>query len=95
MKTSRYTETPILGRIKAQEVGLPVAQAYQKLGLSPASLYKLEARYQGVAASNARKALKMRTLGPSGWWRILRTPWLAHVSEISVRKRPDQKCEGV
>ena len=55
MRKSRFTETQIIGMIKEQEAGLTVAEVYRKHGISPASFYKLKARYGGMDVSDARR----------------------------------------
>ena len=41
--------------IKEQEAGLTVAEVCRKHGLSPASFYKLKAKYGGMHVSDARR----------------------------------------
>ena len=41
--------------IKEQEAGLPTAELCRKHGLSPASFYKLKAKYGGMDLSDARR----------------------------------------
>ena len=41
--------------IKEQEVGLTVAEVCRKRGISPASFYKLKAKYGGTAVSDGRR----------------------------------------
>ena len=48
MRKSRFTEAQIIGMIKEQEAGLPTAELCRKHGLSPATFYKLKARYGGM-----------------------------------------------
>ena len=48
MRESRFTEAQIIGMIKEQEAGLPTADFCGKHGLSPATFYKLKARYDGM-----------------------------------------------
>ena len=55
MRKSRFTETQIIGMIKEQEAGLTVAEVCRKFGISPASFYKLKARYGGMDVSDARR----------------------------------------
>ena len=42
MRKSRFTEAQIIGMIKEQEAGLPMAELCRKHGLSPATFYKLK-----------------------------------------------------
>jgi putative transposase len=55
MRKSRFTETQIIGMIKEQEAGLTVAEVCRKPGISPASFYKLKAKYGGMDMSDARR----------------------------------------
>ena len=51
MKTSRFSETQILGILKQAEVGLPVPELCRQHGMSDASFYKWRAKYGGMDAS--------------------------------------------
>lgn len=55
MRKSRFTEKQIIGMIKEQEAGLPTAEVCRKHGLSPATFYKLKAKYGGLEVSDARR----------------------------------------
>ena len=55
MRKSRFTEAQIIGMIKEQEAGLPTAELCRKHGLSPATFYKLEAKYGGMDLSDAKR----------------------------------------
>ena len=55
MRKSRFTETQIIGMIKEQEAGLTVAEVCRNHGISPASFYKLKAKYGGMEVSDARR----------------------------------------
>ena len=55
MRKSRFTEMQIIGLIKEQEAGLTVAEVCRKRGISPASFYKLKAKYGGMDVSDARR----------------------------------------
>jgi putative transposase len=55
MRKSRFTEAQIIGMIKEQEAGLPTAELCRKHGLSPATFYKLKARYGGMDLSDAKR----------------------------------------
>jgi putative transposase len=54
MRKSRFTETQIIGIIKDQEAGLTVTEVCPKRGISPASSYKLKAKYGLMDVSKAR-----------------------------------------
>ena len=51
MKTSRFSETQILGILKQAEGGLPVPELCRQHGMSDASFYKWRAKYGGMDAS--------------------------------------------
>ncbi len=55
MRKSRFTEAQIIGVIKEQEAGLPTAELCRKHGLSPATFYKLKAKYGGMDVSDAKR----------------------------------------
>ncbi len=55
MRKSRFTEAQIIGTIKEQEAGLPTAELCRKHGLSPATFYKLKAKYGGMDLSDAKR----------------------------------------
>ena len=55
MRKSRFTEAQIIGMIKEQEAGLPTSELCRKHGLSPATFYKLKAKYGGLEVSDARR----------------------------------------
>ena len=51
MKTSRFSETQILGILKQAEGGLQVPELCRQHGMSNASFYKWRAKYGGMDAS--------------------------------------------
>ena len=55
MRKSRFTEAQIIGMIKEQEAGLPTAELCRKHGLSPATFYKLKAKYGGMNLSDTKR----------------------------------------
>jgi putative transposase len=55
MKRSRFTEEQIIGILREQEAGLPVADLCRKYGLSSPTFYKWKAKYGGLDVSEARR----------------------------------------
>lgn len=55
MRKSRFTEAQIFGMIKEQEAGMATAEVCRRHGLSPATFYKLKARYGGMELSDAKR----------------------------------------
>jgi putative transposase len=55
MRKSRFTEEQIIAVLKEQEAGLTTAEVCRKHGLSPATFYKLKAKYGGLEVSDARR----------------------------------------
>jgi len=55
MRKSRFTEAQIIEMLKEQEAGMATADVCRKHGLSPATFYKLKAKYGGMELSDARR----------------------------------------
>ena len=55
MKRSRFTEEQIIGILREQEAGVPVADLCRKHGLSSPTFYKWKAKYGGLNVSEARR----------------------------------------
>ena len=51
MKTSRFTESQIIGILKQAEAGTPVPQLCREHGMSSASFYKWRSKYGGMDAA--------------------------------------------
>ncbi len=55
MKRSRFTEEQIIGILREQETGVPVADLCRKHGLSSPTFYKWKAKFGGMDVSEARR----------------------------------------
>ncbi|NAW28286.1 transposase, partial [Salmonella sp. sc-h42] len=55
MKRLRFTQEQIIGILREQEAGVPVADLCRKHGLSSPTFYKWKAKYGGMDVSEARR----------------------------------------
>ena len=55
MKRSRYTEEQIIGILREQEAGTPVAELCRKHGMSDATFYTWKSKYGGLEVSEAKR----------------------------------------
>ena len=55
MREGRVTAAQIIGMIKEQEAGMATAEVCRRHGLSPATFYKLKAKYRGMDVSDAQR----------------------------------------
>jgi putative transposase len=55
MRRSRFSEEQIIGILKEQESGVPVADLCRRHGVSDASIYKWKAKYGGMEVSEAKR----------------------------------------
>ena len=76
MRKSRFTEAQIIGMIKEQEAGLPTAELCRKHGLSPATFYKLKAKYGGMDLATSSRS----------------TEACAPLTHASMRERATDEC---
>ena len=55
MRKSRFSEAQIIGILKEQQAGLPVAELCRKHGISAATFYTWRSKYGGMEASDVRR----------------------------------------
>ena len=61
MKTSRFTESQIIGILKQAEAGTPVPQLCREHGMSSASFYKWRSKYGGMDAALMSRMKELET----------------------------------
>jgi putative transposase len=61
MKTSRFTESQIIGILKQAEVGTPVPELCREHGMSSASFYKWRSKYGGMDAALMSRMKELET----------------------------------
>ena len=61
MKRSRYTEEQIIGILKEQEAGTPVAELCRKHGMSDATFYTWKSKYGGLEVSEVKRLRALET----------------------------------
>lgn len=82
MRNSRFPEAQIIGIIKELEAGMPTCELCRKHGFSPATLYKLKAKYDGMDLSDAKrlKELGDENTSLSACWQMrCRTTWFGRI----------------
>ncbi len=55
MKKSRFSEEQIIGILKEQQAGLPVAEICRRHGISDVTFYTWRSRFGGMEVSDARR----------------------------------------
>lgn len=55
MRKSRFSEEQIIGILKEQQAGLPVAELCRKHGISDGTFYAWRSKYGGMETSDARR----------------------------------------
>ena len=55
MKRSRYAEDQIIGILKEQEAGTPVAELCRKHGMRDATFYTWKSKYGGLEVSEVKR----------------------------------------
>jgi putative transposase len=55
MRKSRFSEDQIIGILKEQQAGLPVAELCRRHGISDATFYTWRSKYGGMEVSDARR----------------------------------------
>jgi len=59
MKSSRFTETQIIGILKEVDSGIPVKEICRKHGISDATYYNWKSKYGGMSASDLKRMKEM------------------------------------
>ena len=52
---SRFSEEQIIGVVREQEAGMPVAEICRKHGISQATFYACKAKFGGMSVSDAKR----------------------------------------
>ena len=60
MRTSRFSDSKIIGILKQGEQGTPVSELCREHGMSTATYYKWRARYGGLDASLMKEMRELR-----------------------------------
>jgi putative transposase len=55
VRKSRFSEEQIIGILKEQQAGLPVAEVCRKHGISDATFYTWRSKYGGLEISEAKR----------------------------------------
>jgi len=55
MRKSRFSEEQIIGILKEQQAGLPVAELCRKYGIRDATFYTWRSKYGGLEVSEAKR----------------------------------------
>ena len=55
MRKSRFSEEQIIGILKEQQAGLPVAELCRRHGISDGTFYAWRSKYGGMETSDARR----------------------------------------
>lgn len=61
MKKSKFTESQIIGILKAQESGLSVADICREHGISQPTFYQWKSKYSGMEVAQLKKLKEMET----------------------------------
>ena len=61
MKTSRYTDSQIIGILKQNEMGTSVPELCRTHGMSSATFYKWRSKYGGMDASMMKRLKELET----------------------------------
>lgn len=61
MKTSRYTDSQIIGILKRNEAGTSVPELCREHGMSSATFYKWRSKYGGMDASMMKRLKALET----------------------------------
>lgn len=60
MKKSRFTETQIIGILKAADAGMKVSDVCRQYGISSATYYNWKSKYGGMDASEMKRMRELQ-----------------------------------
>lgn len=86
MKTSRYSDSQILGILNQAEAGARVAALCHEHGMSSATSYKWRAKYDGMDASLMARLKQLETENQR-----LKKMWLMNGSRLRLSRKRWQK----
>jgi len=61
MKKSKFTESQILGILKEQETGKPVAEICREHGISQATFYQWKSKYSGLEVNQLKRMKELES----------------------------------
>ncbi len=66
MKRSKFSEEQIIGILREQEAGSPVAEVCRRHGISSATFYAWKAKFGGMEVSEAKRLRALEAEGARG-----------------------------
>jgi putative transposase len=66
MKRSKFSEEQIIGILREQEAGSPVAEVCRRHGISSATFYAWKAKFGGMEVSEAKRLRALEEEGARG-----------------------------
>ncbi|OAG68663.1 transposase [Xanthomonas floridensis] len=61
MRTSKFTETPIIATLKQADAGVPVKDVCRQVGISTATYYQWKSKHDGLEASELRRVKELES----------------------------------